>query len=528
MDFHLFTDFLSLFAHRFRHPFAEIVRLAENGGEGGDEAGHGVGPVLCFLAFLHLATHMVSERVKGGRIASGDFFFLGAHKVAPFWSGGVRPFRHRTLIANDKVDDRSRVLVLGGHGWRPRRGGPIRRAMFDRLFINARIATMDPRRAAPYGALDGVVGVKDGRIAFVGAAAVAPEATTTVDCRGKWLTPALIDCHTHAVFGGARAAEFERRQKGATYEEIARAGGGIASTVKATREASLEDLVEQTMPRLEALKRGGVATVEIKSGYGLTTGDEEKMLIAAKEAARAAKMRVARTFLGLHALPPEYKDDRAGYVRLVCEEMIPAIAERKLADAVDAFCEGIGFTADETRQVFKAATKAGLRVKLHAEQLSDLHGAALAAEFGALSADHLEYADDAGVAAMAKANMVAVLLPGAFYALKETKKPPVDLFRKHGVAMAVATDLNPGTSPVLSAPLMMNMAATLFGLTPEEALLGLTRNAAKALALEGETGVIREGLCADLALWAINDPAELSYWIAHPGPEAMYVNGEAA
>ncbi|MEZ5921780.1 MAG: imidazolonepropionase [Parvularculaceae bacterium] len=398
--------------------------------------------------------------------------------------------------------------------------------MLDRLFINARIATMDPRRAAPYGALNGAVGVKNGRIAFVGAAAVAPEAAESIDCGGEWLTPALIDCHTHAVFGGTRAVEFEMRQNDATYEEIARAGGGIVSTVKATREASLEDLVEQTIPRLEALKKSGVATVEIKSGYGLTTGDEEKMLIAAKEAARAARIRLSRTFLGLHALPPEFNNDRAGYVRLVCEEMIPAIAERNLADAVDAFCEGIGFTADETRQVFEAAKRAGLRVKLHAEQLSNLHGAALAAEFKALSADHLEYVDEAGVVAMAKAKMVAVLLPGAFYALHETKKPPVDLFRKHGVALAVATDVNPGTSPALSAPLMMNMAATLFGLTPEEALAGMTRNAAKALALEGETGVIREGLSADLALWAINDPAELSYWIAHPGPEALFVKGE--
>jgi len=276
------------------------------------------------------------------------------------------------------------------------------------------------------------------------------------------------------------------------------------------------------------LKASGVATIEIKSGYGLSVGDEEKMLIAAGEIGRAAKMRVKRTLLGLHALPPEYKNDRAGYVRLVAEEMIPAVKLRGLADAVDAFCEGIGFTADETRLVFEAAKKAGLRLKLHAEQLSNMNGAALAAEFGALSADHLEFIDEAGVIAMAKAGMVAVLLPGAFYALKETKKPPVDLFRKHGVAMAVATDLNPGTSPVLSAPLMMNMAATHFGLTPEEALAGMTRNAAKALALDGECGMIKEGSAADIAVWNIEHPAELAYWIAHRGPAELYIRGMAS
>lgn len=398
--------------------------------------------------------------------------------------------------------------------------------MLDRLFTDARLATMDPDHPAPYGAIEnGAIGVKDGRIRFVGAKADAPAAKESISLDGRWATPALIDCHTHLVFGGTRAHEFEMRQNGATYEEIARAGGGIVSTVKATREASLEDLVESGIARAEMLKRSGVATIEIKSGYGLSVGDEEKMLIAAGEIGRATKMRVKRTLLGLHALPPEYKDDRAGYVRLVCEEMIPAAKLRKLADAVDAFCEGIGFTADETRQVFEAAKKAGLRVKLHAEQLSNLHGAALAAEYGALSADHLEYIDEAGVIAMAKAGMVAVLLPGAFYALKETKKPPIDLFRKHGLAMAVATDLNPGTSPALSAPLMMNMAATLFGLTPEEALSGMTRNAAKALALDDECGMIKEGLAADIAVWDIDHPAELSYWIAHGGPAALFIGG---
>ncbi len=386
---------------------------------------------------------------------------------------------------------------------------------------------MDPDHSASFGAIEnGAIGVKDGRIAFVGPSAKASEARESVSLKGRWATPALIDCHTHLVFGGERAQEFEMRQKGASYEEIARAGGGIASTVKATREASLEDLVASGVARAESLKRSGVATIEIKSGYGLTPGDEEKMLIAAGEIARAAKMRVRRTLLALHALPPEYKNDRAGYVRLVCEEMIPSVAIRGLADAVDAFCEGIGFAPAEVRAVFDAAKKAGLRVKLHAEQLSNLNGAALAAEFRALSADHLEYVDEAGVAAMAKAGTIAVLLPGAFYALKETKRPPIDLFRKHGVAMAVATDLNPGTSPVLSAPMMMNMAATLFGLKPEEALAGMTRNAARALDLAGECGMIKMGLAADIAVWNIDHPAELSYWIAHRGPEKLIIDGK--
>ena len=398
--------------------------------------------------------------------------------------------------------------------------------MLDRLYKDARIATMDPARAGPYGVVaDGAVGVLEGRIAYVGPAAAAPPAQESTSFAGRWLTPALIDCHTHLVFGANRAGDFEQRQQGASYADIAKAGGGILSTVRATRDASLEELVESGLDRAQSLKRSGVATIEIKSGYGLTVGDEEKMLIAAGEIARSAGMHVRRTLLALHALPPEYANDRAGYVRLVCDEMIPAVAMRGLADAVDAFCEGIAFTPDEVRRVFDAAAKAGLRVKLHAEQLSNSRGAALAAEFGALSADHLEHVDEAGVAAMAKSGTVAVLLPGAFYALKETKRPPVDLFRRLGVPMAVATDLNPGTSPVLSAPIMMNMAATLFGLTPEEALAGMTREAARALGLDRETGMIKEGLAADFAAWRIDHPAELAYWIAHRGPETLIIGG---
>jgi imidazolonepropionase len=405
---------------------------------------------------------------------------------------------------------------------------------FDRLFYGARLGTMDPARPGAYGAIEaGALGVSGGKLAFVGAIAELGGAPTSlareaVDLAGRWVTPALIDCHTHAIFAGDRAGEFDQRLNGATYEEIARAGGGILSTVRATRAASLEDLVEAALPRLEALRRSGVATIEIKSGYGLTVGDELKMLIAAGEAARAAGLRVKRTLLGLHALPPEFEIDRAGYVRLVCEQMIPAVAERGLAEAVDAFCEGVGFTREETRALFNAAKKAGLAVKLHAEQMSNLHGAALAAEFGALSADHLEYVDEAGVMAMAEAGTVAVLLPGAYYALRETTKPPVDLFRKHGVAMAVATDLNPGTSPVLSAPLMMNMASTLFGLTPAESLAGMTRNAARALRLEGETGILRRGLAADFAVWDIDQPAALCYWTGLGGPSRLVIAGRDA
>ena len=400
--------------------------------------------------------------------------------------------------------------------------------MWDRLLTDCHVATMDPAVPGAFGAIeDGAIGIQDGRIVRVGrridlagyrAKAIEPQG-------GAWVTPGLIDCHTHLVFGGNRSAEFEQRLNGASYEEIARSGGGIVSSVKSTRFASLEELVEQARPRLRALMRGGVTTVEIKSGYGLDVPSEMKMLQAAKALGESEAVRVIPTLLALHALPPEHKESREEFVRLAIDEMLPAVAEAGLAKAVDAYCEGIGFTAEEVRSLFEAADEHGLRVKLHAEQLSNLQGAALAAEFGALSADHLEHADEAGIGAMARAGMVAVLLPGAFYALRETKKPPVDLLRRHGVAMAIATDCNPGTSPVVSPTLMLSMACTLFGLTPEEALAGMTINAAKALGLEKEVGTISTGKAADLCVWRVSRPAELAYWIGLPGPERRIVAG---
>jgi imidazolonepropionase len=403
--------------------------------------------------------------------------------------------------------------------------------MWDRLLTNCNVATMDPTVAGPFGAIeDGAIGIQDGRIVRVGRRIdlAGYRAHRVESLGGAWVTPGLIDCHTHLVFGGNRAAEFEQRLNGASYEEIARAGGGIVSSVKATRLASREELVEQARPRLHALMRGGVTTVEIKSGYGLDTPSEIKMLEAARTLGETEPVRIVPTLLALHALPPEYRDDRDGFVECVIEDMIPAVAEKGLARAVDAFCEGIGFTPAEVKALFQAAEEHGLRVKLHAEQLSNLAGAALAADYGALSADHLEHVDEDGVRAMARAGMVAVLLPGAFYALGETVKPPVGLLRRHNVPIAVATDLNPGTSPILSPTLLLSMACTLFGLTPEEALLGMTRQAAKALALDDEVGTITAGKAADLCIWRISRPAELCYWVGHPGPERRIVSGEDA
>jgi imidazolonepropionase len=403
--------------------------------------------------------------------------------------------------------------------------------MWDRLLVDCNIATMDPALEGPFGAIEnGAIGIQDGRIVRVGRRTelAGYQATRVEPLHGAWVTPGLIDCHTHLVFAGNRAGEFEQRLEGASYEEIARAGGGIVATVRATREASLEELVEASRPRLRALMAGGVTTVEIKSGYGLDIETELKMLKAARALEASEPVRIERTLLALHALPGEFAGRREEFVRLAIESMVPAAADMGLANAVDAYCEGIGFTRDEVRALFEAARDHGLAIKLHAEQLSNLGGAALAADYGALSADHVEHLDEEGVAAMARAGTVAVLLPGAFYALRETKKPPIDLLRRYGVPMAVASDCNPGTSPVMSPSLMMSMACTLFGLTPEEALAGMTRAGAKALGLQDEAGTISAGKAADLCIWRIGRPAELSYWIGMPGPERRIVAGEDA
>jgi imidazolonepropionase len=384
----------------------------------------------------------------------------------------------------------------------------------DRLWRNARLATLAPHRAGLGEIGDGLIACHEGKIVFAGSERDAPaglEAAQTTDCEGRWITPGLIDCHTHLVYAGNRANEFEMRLAGISYEEIARNGGGILSTVKATRAATEADLVEAALPRLDALLAEGVTTIEIKSGYGLALDHERKQLRAARELTRMRKVTVTPTFLGAHALPPGFKARPDDYIRDVCQTMIPAIAEENLADAVDVFCEGIGFSPGQTERVFEAAATHGLRIKIHAEQLSNLHGAALAARFNALSADHLEYLDESGVTAMAHAGTVAVLLPGAFYFVRETQLPPIDLLRKHHVPMALATDSNPGTSPLTSLLLVMNMAATLFRMTVEECLIGVTRSAARALGLADRTGTLEVGKDCDLAIWSIESPAELVY-----------------
>lgn len=357
---------------------------------------------------------------------------------------------------------------------------------------------------------------KDGRIAWVGdsvdLASPTDMARKVLSLDGALVTPGLVDCHTHLVFGGDRADEFEMRLNGADYQAIARAGGGIVSSVRNTRAATEDSLFEQSLPRARALLADGVTSLEIKSGYGLELAAERRMLRVARRIGRELGITVRTTFLGLHALPPEYADDREAYVNLVCDDMLPALADEGLVDAVDAFCEGIGFTRAETRCVFEVARAHGLPVKLHAEQLSNLDGAALVAEFGGLSADHLEHLDETGIRAMAEAGTVATLLPGAFYALRDTQLPPIELLRKHGVPIAIATDLNPGTSPLLSLRLGMSMACTLFRLTPEEALRGTTVHAARALGLV-DRGTLEVGKHADIAVWQAREPAELAYWI---------------
>lgn len=370
---------------------------------------------------------------------------------------------------------------------------------------------------------NGALAVSDNKIIWTGLSTESKkfDPLKTIDAKGKVVTPALIDCHTHLIFGGNRANEFAMRLAGADYEDIARAGGGILSTVKATREATIDELVESAIPRAKHLMSQGVRTVEIKSGYGLDFDNELKMLKAAKLLAKQTGLKVSTTLLAAHALPPEYKDNRAGYIELICKEIIPEAAKLKLADAVDAFCEGIGFTATETRQVFEAAARWGLPVKLHADQLSNLSGAGLVAEFGGLSADHIEYTDEASVKKMAQTDTVATLLPYAFYALQETQKPPIGLFRKHGVDMAIATDCNPGTAPTTNLLQCLHMACTQFGLTVEEAILGVTRNAAKALDLDEERGQIATGFDAELLLWPTKDVADIVYWQGNCLPKSI-------
>ena len=404
--------------------------------------------------------------------------------------------------------------------------------MWDRLLTDCHVATMIARPGDPLGIVrNAAIGIDGGRIVRVGSRTELAgfQAKEVTALGGAWVTPGLVDCHTHLVFAGTRANEHAMRRAGASYQQIAEAGGGIVSTVAATRAASPEALADQSRHRLHALMKGGVTTVEIKSGYGLDTATELKMLQAAHALQKNEPVRVVPTLLAAHALPADARDGpaREAFLKMICEEMIPAAAKARLATSVDAFCETIAFTREEVERVFTSARANGLPVRLHAEQLSNQHGAALAASYKALSADHLEHLDPLGARAMAATGTVAVLLPGAFYALNEEKKPPVDLLRKEGVPIAIATDCNPGTSPLLSPQLAMNMACTLFGLTPEEALAGMTVNAARALGLAHEVGSLGPGKAADLAVWRIEELAELGYWVGLSPERRMYAGMDA-
>ena len=396
---------------------------------------------------------------------------------------------------------------------------------FDQVWTNARIATM---QGNDLGLIEhGAIASLNDRITWIGNADNAPTADAVVvhDCNRALITPGLIDCHTHLVFAGNRAQEFEMRLQGVSYEDIAKAGGGILSTVRATREARQSELLRQSEARLKTLMDEGVTTIEIKSGYGLDLESEQKMLRVARELGNRNTIKISTTFLGAHALPPEFAGRADDYIDFVCNKMLPDIAHENLADAVDAFCDNIGFTHAQTQRVFAAAKRVGLPVKLHAEQRSNQHGAALAAQFNALSADHLEYLDDAGVTAMAAAGTVAVLLPGAFYVLRETKLPPIEALRKSNVPIAVASDLNPGTSPIVSLQANMHLACTMFRLTPTEVLRGVTVNAARALGLQNDRGTLAAGQRADWCLWDVASPAELCYWLGGIRPQRIVFAG---
>ena len=415
-------------------------------------------------------------------------------------------------------------------------------SQWDTLWINVGLATMDPTRTAAYGAIgtdpDGTdaIAVKDGRIAWLGSMEELPPdyaAETVVDGDGRWLTPGLIDCHTHLVYGGNRAEEFELRLTGVAYDEIARRGGGILSTVRATRAASAEALYDSAARRLQNFLHEGVTGMEIKSGYGLNRETELKMLRVARRLGEQFPLAVSTTFLGAHTLPPEYASSSDSscekgddYIDHLCRELLPEVAEHKLADAVDIFCESIGFNLSQAEKIFTAAQALNLPIKAHVEQLSNMGGAALAAKFDARSVDHLEYLDETGVAALRTSGTVAVLLPGAFYFLRETQLPPIEQLRRAGIPMAIASDSNPGSSPAGSLLLMLNMACTLFRITPEEALAGVTRHAAQALGWGQERGTLVVGKQADLVLWDIQHPAELAYAIGNNPCHSVVVGGQ--
>ncbi|WP_440054403.1 imidazolonepropionase [Pseudoalteromonas sp. T1lg65] len=399
----------------------------------------------------------------------------------------------------------------------------------DLVIVDVNIATMDSTIDKPYGLIEqGAIAVKNGTIVWLGAQRALPEIdainTPILNGRGQWITPGLIDCHTHILFAGSRANEFEQRLLGASYQEIAAQGGGIASTVKSTRLADNETLFVLAKDRLNSLLNEGVTTVESKSGYGLDTENELKLLEVNQLLNEHHPIDIQSTFLGAHALPPEFKGNADGYIDLVCEQMMPEVAKRELASAVDVFCENVGFSYEQTERVFNKAKSLGLKVKCHAEQLSNQHGTELVAKFKGLSADHIEFLDEQGVKAMAAADVTAVLLPGAYYFLRETQQPPIELLREYQVPMAIASDFNPGTSPLCSLRLMLNMACTLFRMTPEEALQGVTCHAAKALGLN-DRGVLKAGMRADIAMWNITHPAQLSYQFGVNELSNLWISG---